>query len=257
MELLGFRLTSNPESVGSKEPNSVPTHDNSIILDKSVQNVERGSMGKTVLAQSAAFKRHQSPTPGTSSSLSDNGETVRTSEVLSIEAALADLQNFWNGDTEIEKYSKDIKSAFNADLSPSCELNGGPKAIQEESRKKALPKSTLPLASDCSYQKTSMKQIIPADAAPVISLKGFLREYLYCIAVKCNRTFVRCLLELFPLRSLRLGKRVLVFKHIRRSAVKSCDFRLCAFVLCCRGLVLFPSFISGIKRSVLVGYGAD
>lgn len=185
-ELLGFRLTSNPESVGSKEPNSVLTHESNIISDKSVQNVERRGMGKTVWAQSAAFKRHQSHTSGTSSSLLRNGETLRTSEILSIEAALADLQNSCLGDTEIMKYSKDIKSAFNTDLSSSRELNGGPKVIQEEAMKKLLPKSALPLASDCSNQKTAMKQVKPPDAAPVISSKRFLYAYLYCTAVKCN-----------------------------------------------------------------------
>lgn len=240
VERLGFRLTSNPESVGSKEPNSVSTRENNAISDKSVQNVEREGMGKPVWAQSAAFKRHRSPTLGTSSSLLRNGETLRTSEILSIEAAIADLQNSCLGDTEIKKYSKDIKSAFNTDLSSSCELNGrGPRAIQEESKKKLLPKSASPLASDCSDQKTVMKQMKPADAPPVSSPKRFPCAYLYCtVVVKCNRAFIPCLFELFLLQSLRIEKRV-GFGAFQKKCHEVCNFRLRIFRLCFRGLCCF------------------
>lgn len=189
VERLGFRLASNPESVGSKEPDSASTRENNAISDESVQGIERAGMGKPVWAQSAAFKRHRSPALGTTSFSSlRNSEMLRTSEILSVEAALADLRISRLGDTEIKRYSKDIKSAFNADLSSSCELNGrGPRAIQEESKKKLLPESASSLlASDCSDQKTAMKQMKPADAAPVSSPKRFPCAHLYCTVVKCN-----------------------------------------------------------------------
>lgn len=177
VEQLGLRLTSSLELVSGKEPDSVSTlakrTNNSVVLDKSPKNIERKGAAKIVRAQSAALEGHRRAAPSLempdvllSSSLPRNSEAVKTSEALSVETAITNFKNFYAGDAEMNKYSKDSNFAFGIDqASLSCKSDGRPKAMQESLRKNLISKTSSLSVSDCARHKAAMENQVKAAAA--------------------------------------------------------------------------------------------